>query len=84
MEQDSKAKTKLEIQKLSKLENIDTNEETFSAKPYLRELSLSQARTKFKLRSRMLEVKNNFQGGQDKSKLLFAACETCVETQDHK
>jgi hypothetical protein len=57
--------------------------ETFSAKPYLRELSLSQARTKFKLRSRMLEVKNNFQGGRDKTKLLCAACETCVETQDH-
>ena len=77
------AKSKLEIQKLSKLENIDTNEETFSTKPYLRELSLSQARTKFKLRSRMLEVKNNFQGGRDKTKLLCAACETCVETQDH-
>ena len=74
---------KTEIQRLSKLESIDTNEETFGQQPYLKELSLSQARTKFKLRSRMLEVKNNFQGGKDKTRLTCEACEVCVETQDH-
>ena len=47
------------------------------------ELNLSQARTKFKLRTRMLEVKNNFQGGREKSQLICEACEVCVETQDH-
>ena len=31
----------------------------------------------------MLEVKNNFQGGREKTKLICEACEVCVETQDH-
>ena len=74
---------KAEIQRLSKLESIDTNEESFGMKPYLNELNLSQARTKFKLRSRMLEIKNNFQGGKDKTRLICEACGVCVETQDH-
>ena len=68
---------------MSKLENIDTEEEKLGAKPYLDELDLNQARTKFKLRSRMIEVKNNFRGGRTTEKLMCDACKTNIETQDH-
>ena len=77
------AETKEEIKKMSKLENIDTEEEKLGAKPYLDELDLNQARTKFKLRSRMIEVKNNFRGGRTTEKLMCDACKTNIETQDH-
>ena len=45
------AKTKEEIEKISKPENIDTEREQLGEKTYLYELDLNQARTKFKLRS---------------------------------
>ena len=77
------AKTKEEIEKMTKLENIDTERETLGAKPYLEELDLNQARTKFKLRSRMLEVKNNFRGGRTTQSLVCEACDLSIETQDH-
>ena len=48
------------VENYSKLEDIDTYVEKFEAKDYLKDLNLSQARIEFKLRSRMLEVKNNF------------------------
>ena len=68
---------------MTKLENIDTEKENLGAKPYLEELDLHQARTKFKLSSRMLEVKNNFRGGRTTQSLVCEACEISMETQDH-
>jgi hypothetical protein len=44
-------KLKAEIGRMTKLENMDAENENFSAKSYLSELNLNQARTKFKLRS---------------------------------
>ena len=78
------AELKKEInEKYSKLEEINTEEENFEAKPYLQELNLVQARTKFKLRSRMLEVKNNYKGEHKKTNLLCEGCKVSIETQDH-
>ena len=68
---------------MTKLENIDAQKENFSAKSYLSDLNLNQARTKFKLRSRMVEVKNNFKGGRTAVNLLCDSCESSLETQDH-
>ena len=70
-------------EKYSKLDDIETEKENFEAKPYLQELNLVQARTKFKLRSRMLEVKNNYKGEYRKTNLLCEGCKTSIETQDH-
>ena len=70
-------------EKYSKLEKIDTETEKFQAKPYLSELNLVEARTKFKLRSRMLEVKNNFKGDYRRTNLLCEGCKSSIETQDH-
>ena len=70
-------------EKYSKLDHIETEKENFEAKPYLQELNLVQARTKFKLRSRMLEVKNNYKGEYRKTNLLCEGCKTSIETQDH-
>ena len=69
--------------KYKKLKEIDVENESLEAKPYLSELNLSQARTKFKLRSRMLEIKNNFKGEYIKTNLECDACENSIETQDH-
>ena len=55
-------KLQSEINAMSKLENIDVKSESYGAKPYLAEMNLAQARTKFKLRSRMIDVKNNYKG----------------------
>ena len=76
-------KLKAEIGRMTKLENMDAENENFSAKSYLSELNLNQARTKFKLRSRMLEVKNNFKGGRTANNLMCDFCESSLETQDH-
>ena len=70
-------------EKYSKLEEINTEKENFEAKSYLQELNLVQARTKFKLRSRMLEVKNNYRGQYKKTNLLCEGCKVSIETQDH-
>ena len=74
---------KEQIKTYKKLENIDVENEAFEPKAYLTELNLSQARIKFKLRNRMLEIKNNFKGEHIKTNLLCLACQTSLETQDH-
>ena len=79
----TESKLKAEIGRMTKLENIDAQKENFSAKSYLSDLNLNQARTKFKLRSRMVEVKNNFKGGRTAVNLLCDSCESSLETQDH-
>ena len=79
----TETKLKAEIGRMTKLENMDAQNENFSAKSYLSELNLNQARTKFKLRSRMLEVKNNFKGGRTTNNLMCDSCEGSLETQDH-
>ena len=43
------------MEKYSRLEKIEIETEKCKAKSYLSELNLVEARTKFKLRSRMLE-----------------------------
>ena len=79
----TESKLKAEIGRMTKLENIDAQKENFSAKSYLSDLNLNQVRTKFKLRSRMVEVKNNFKGGRTAVNLLCDSCESSLETQDH-
>ena len=70
-------------EKYSKLEDIDTDNEKFEPKEYLKELDLSQARIKFKLRSRMIEVRNNFKRGQQNANLECQGCQISIDTQDH-
>ena len=69
------------VEKYSKLENIDTKSEYFEAKEYLKDLNLSEARLKFKLRSRMLEVRNNFKTQYET--LECQGCQKSIDTQDH-
>ena len=69
--------------KYSKLDNIDIENENFESKAYLKELDLSHARIKFKLRSRMLEVKNNFRREHTHAGLECQGCQTSIDTQDH-
>ena len=69
--------------KYSKLENIDIENETCESKAYLKELDLSHARIKFKLRIRMLEVKNNFKKEHTHEGLECQGCQTSIDTQDH-
>jgi hypothetical protein len=46
-------------------------------------MNLVQARTKFKLRIRMLELKNNYKGDYRRTNLLCEGCKVSIETQDH-
>ena len=66
-----------------KLEDINTDEEKFQAQPYLTNLTLDEARTKFKLRSKMLEVKENFKGKFKATTLNCDSCLSSYDTQDH-
>ena len=69
--------------KYSKLEDIDIENENFESKAYLKELDHSHARIKFKLRSRMLEVKNNLKREHTHAGLECQGCQTSIDTQDH-
>ena len=59
--------------------------ENFELKPYLSNLSLADARIKFKIRSEMLDVKFNYKSDKENSADLWRcdSCQTSIETQDH-
>ena len=71
----------------TKLINGPMSNERFETKEYLREMTLSSARTNFKLRSKTIEVKYNFKNNP-KYKAERWRCDSCVselaiEDQQH-
>ena len=60
-------------------------DESFGTKLYLTELTLDEARTKFKIRSEMTDLKFNFKHDKNYSDELWRcdSCQTCIETQQH-
>ena len=61
-------------------------EEKFKRKDYLRELTLSEARIQFKLRTKMYEAKFNYKN-DSKNKSDLWKCDSCqsgeIESQSH-
>ena len=76
---------KKEIMKSKKLKTSEMASENFMIRPYIRELTLSEARTLFKFRSQMTQyIKMNYKNEQRYAKSLWK-CDKCsnIDTQSH-
>ena len=77
---------KEEIERSKKLKISPLINEKFKRKEYLSDLSLSDVRIKFKLRSQMFDVKMNYKSDPRHSDKLWQ-CDSCqtgqIESQDH-
>ena len=76
---------KNEIKKLEKLTEIKICDEQFQTKEYLKMMNIEDARTKFKLRTHMLDVKFNYKHMPKNEKSLWQcdSCMTNIDTQSH-
>ena len=75
---------KTKISDYSKLKNGPMMDEKFEEKPYLTEMSMHEARTNFRIRSNMTDVKWNKRSDKNNQKTLWK-CEECgnVDSQSH-
>ena len=73
------------MKKLEKLTEIKKCDEQFQTKEYLKMMNIEDARTKFKLRTHMLDVKFNYKHMPKNEKSLWQcdSCQTAIETQSH-
>ena len=73
-----------EIQEYSKLRDITSESENLDLKEYVKNMTMRQARTKFKLRSHMLDVKMNRKSDKRYSDTLWR-CDFCLslDSQSH-
>ena len=74
------------MMKYEKLKSSDLVEESFGTKPYLKNLSVHQARIIFKKRVSMMQhVKMNYMSDINymKSMWLCDSCQTCIDSMDH-
>ena len=76
---------KSELLKMKKLKSGEMKNETFSFKTYLNEMTVADARLKFKLRSHMFDAKYNYSHNPQFTKELWRcdSCQRCIETQSH-
>ena len=76
---------KNEISKLEKLEKSKMSDEDFKPKEYLKSMTLDNARTNFKLRTEMLNVKFNYKHMPQNEKSLWVcdSCKISIESQSH-
>ena len=74
-----------EIKKLDKLSESKMSEEIFKTKDYLKSMTLDNARVKFKLRTKMLDVNFNYKHQPHNEKTLWQcdSCQTSIDTQSH-
>ena len=79
------AEFKTHILKFKKLKNGPMKDESFGTKQYLKDLSLSDARLNFKIRSKMLNIKFNYKNDKLNAKELWNcdSCQSAIESQDH-
>ena len=57
--------------------------ESFEAKEYLSTMNLYNARTKFRMRSNMIDVKFNFSSKYESELWLCDSCQSSIESQSH-
>ena len=83
--EESEKELKEKISKLKKLKDGPMKNETFGTKDYLKSMDLTEARLKFKFRSKMLDVKMNYSHDPVFSKDLWKcdSCERSIDTQNH-
>ena len=70
---------------MSKIRNGPVATEEFGKRPYWNLLTLEGVRTKFRLRSKMTDVKFNYRSNKKYSSDLWKcdSCMSAIETQDH-
>ena len=76
---------KIKIKQLKKLSEGPLVDEDFECRPYLKELTLSEARTNFRFRSKMTDLAWNYKHDKSYEADLWK-CErsqSCIETQEH-
>ena len=75
---------KEEISNKSKLKNGPMVKDYFEEKPYLTDMSMSDARTNFRIRSKTVDVKCNKRSGKHNQNTVWK-CEECgnVDSQSH-
>ena len=76
---------KQELNEFIKLEKSKISEEQFIAKDYLKTMTLEDARTNFKIRTEMLNLKFNYKHmpQNEKSLWLCDSCQISIESQSH-
>ena len=76
---------KKDLIEFDKLEKSKRCDEHFIAKEYLKTMTLEDARTKFKIRTEMLNVKFNYKHmpQNEKSLWLCDSCQISIESQSH-
>ena len=74
-----------EIKKLEKLVESKMSDEMFETKSYLKNMTLENARVKFKIRTEMLNLKFNYKHMPQNEKTLWQcdSCQSSIETQSH-
>ena len=83
----NKIKGKFPFKEYKKLKDgpMANENENFNKKDYFNSLTLREARIKFKLRSKMLDVKWNYKSDPNHAHNLWKcdSCQTNIETQNH-
>ena len=76
---------KSELLKMKKLKSGEMKDERFTFKTYLKEMTVTDARIKFKLRSQMFDAKYNYSHNPQFTKELWRcdSCQRSIETQSH-
>ena len=75
-----------DMEKYRKLEDSEMLNENFERKPYLRQLNLESARTKFKFQTKMTRfVKMNYSSSEEYTEDMWRcySCRTKICTQSH-
>ena len=70
---------------LSKLEEFFLDDNNFETKSYLRNMTLTDARVKFKFKTKMIDVKFNYKNDPTNLATLWRcdSCQSAIETQGH-
>ena len=75
---------KIKIKQLKKLSEGPLVDEDFECRPYLKELTLSEARTNFRFRSKMTDLAWNYKHDKSYEADLWKceSCQSCIETKN--
>ena len=70
---------------LTKLKDGPLISESFGSKPYLKELTLNEARINFRIRCKMTDLAWNYKHDRTYQEACWRcdSCQTCIETQEH-
>ena len=76
---------KEKMKDLSKLDDFLIENDNFETKEYIRNMNVTDARVKFKLKTKMLDVKFNYKNDPINQATLWRcdSCKSAIDTQGH-